>query len=272
MFEPYLVRWGLTPDGDPIATDNSNLLPVRRGAVPAMLKIAREDEERWGALLMMWWNGDGAAQVLAYDSDALLLERATGTRSLADIARNGRDDEATSILCDVAKRLHTPRPAPPPPGLLSLTDWFEGLWAPAAQRGGILLRGAAEARRLLGEPRDVVVLHGDLHHGNILDGGSRGWLAIDPKRLRGERAFDFANIFRNPDRETAMATGRLERRLDVVSGASNLDRVRLLRWILALTSLSAAWILSDGDAPTLDLAVAEQVIAILDRDAPSLRS
>jgi streptomycin 6-kinase len=51
---------------------------------------------------------------------------------------------------------------------------------------------------LLAEPREVGVLHGDLHHGNVLDFGVRGWLAIDPKGLLGERGFDFANIFTNP--------------------------------------------------------------------------
>jgi hypothetical protein len=42
-------------------------------------------------------------------------------------------------------------------------------------------------------------LHGDIHHDNILDFGRRGWLAIDPKRLFGERGFDYANLFCNPD-------------------------------------------------------------------------
>jgi streptomycin 6-kinase len=55
------------------------------------------------------------------------------------------------------------------------------------------------ANVLLSSPQDEVVLHGDLHHGNILDFGTRGWLAIDPKGLLGERGFDYANIFTNPD-------------------------------------------------------------------------
>jgi streptomycin 6-kinase len=42
-------------------------------------------------------------------------------------------------------------------------------------------------------------LHGDLHHENVLDFGERRWLAIDPHGLHGERFFDFANIFTNPD-------------------------------------------------------------------------
>lgn len=40
MFDPYLARWQLTPDGEPIPTYSSRLLPVRRDGEPAMLKTA----------------------------------------------------------------------------------------------------------------------------------------------------------------------------------------------------------------------------------------
>ena len=43
------------------------------------------------------------------------------------------------------------------------------------------------------------MLHGDLHHANVLDLGSSSWLAIDPKGLKGEQGFDYANIFTSPD-------------------------------------------------------------------------
>jgi len=33
-------------------------------------------------------------------------------------------------------------------------------------------------------PREVGVLYGDLHHGNVLNFDAHGWLAIDPKRAR----------------------------------------------------------------------------------------
>jgi len=89
MFTEYLARWQLTPDGDPIVTRSSRLLPVRRHGVPAMLKVAMEAEEKFGGLLMSWWNGEGAARVLAQHGDALLLERAMGGRSLANFAKQG---------------------------------------------------------------------------------------------------------------------------------------------------------------------------------------
>ena len=56
MFEPYLSRWNLLPDGDPIVTRGSYLLPVRMTGYingnPAMLNIAMDAEEKFGGLVM----------------------------------------------------------------------------------------------------------------------------------------------------------------------------------------------------------------------------
>jgi streptomycin 6-kinase len=262
MFDAHLARWGLVPDGAPIATHSSRLLPVRRGGVAAMLKVAHAPEERAGASLMAWWGGRGAARVLEHEGDALLLERALGPGSLAEMARSGQDDEASRILCAAAAGLHAPRQGAPP-DLVPLGRWFRTLEPAAAAHGGILARAAAAAGELLADPRDVVVLHGDLHHGNVLDFGARGWLAVDPKGLAGERGFEFANLFCNPDREAALATGRLARQVEVVADAAGLERGRLLQWILAFAGLSAAWSLEDGDVPDLALAVAEIAAAEL---------
>jgi streptomycin 6-kinase len=118
----------------------------------------------------------------------------------------------------------------------------------------------------------VSVLHGDLHHGNVLDFGARGWLAIDPKGFVGERGFDYANIFTNPDlddptRPVGTEPGCFARRLDIVADAARLSRRRLLCWISAWTGLSASWFLADGDhhSAAIDLRVAEMAAAELER-------
>jgi streptomycin 6-kinase len=262
MFTNYLNRWRLTPDGEPIMTHSSGLLPVRRDGVPAMLKIALSEEERAGGLLMSWWNGDGAAKVLARGDDAILLERAEGRRSLTEFARQGRDEEACRIICHAVAKLHAPR-GEPPPGLVSLQEWFCELEPAAAKHGGILMKAAATSRLLLASPRDKVVLHGDVHHDNILDFGTRGWLAIDPKGLFGERGFDYANIFPNPDLEAAAAAGSLAPRATTIAEVSGLERTRLLQWALAYAGLRAAWSISDGQKPEPLLTVAEAAAAEL---------
>ncbi|HEX4548409.1 aminoglycoside phosphotransferase family protein [Pseudomonas sp.] len=251
MFELWLQRWALVQDGEPIITPGSRLLPVRLGVTPAMLKIALDTDEQYGNRLMTWWDGDGAAQVLAHHENALLLERAMGRRSLMHMALNGQDDAATRIMCTALARLHAPRPTPPPP-LVELAPWFASLRIAAAEHGGAYAVSLQTAEALLAHPQDVVVLHGDMHHDNVLDFGQRGWLAIDPKRVRGERGFDYANLICNPDLPTAGDPERFRRQVEVIVDAAMLDRRRLLQWVHAFAGLSAAWFLEDDQQEQAD--------------------
>lgn len=233
-----------------MTTHSSWVLPARHHGSPVMLKIARIPDEEAGYRLLTWWNGQGAARVYASTADALLMERATGSGDLAQMAWAGLDDEACQLLCETAARLHAPRPGPLPE-LHPLEEWFQPLFRQASNHTA-LSPAAAIARELLAAPREVGPLHGDLHHENVLDFGERGWLAIDPHGLLGERTFDYANIFTNPDlgdpsRSLATLPGRLEARLDIVLAATGLEPERLLRWIIAWTGLSAAWFIGDGD-------------------------
>lgn len=264
MFEPYLKRWQLIPDGTVIITHSSSLLPVRLAGKPAMLKISVASEEKNGGLLMEWWDGDGAARVLAREDDAILLERAISNTTLTEMVLHGKDDGASQIMCKVAAHLHAPRQRPLPE-LVPLTHWFQALEPAASRYGGIYVHSAAVARELLSQPQNTVVLHGDIHHGNILDFGARGWLAIDPKGLLGESGFDYANIFCNPDSSIAAHPVRFRRQLEVVSTAASLERKRLLQWILAYAGLSGAWSLEDGMEPDCALAVAELALSELGR-------
>lgn len=270
MFRQYLRLWNLVVDGEPIVTPTAQLLPVLRQGEPAMLKLSSHTDQQRGAALMEWWGGDGAARVFARDDAALLMERAVGTRSLGDMARGDNDDEACRILCATAGKLHRRRPAPLPE-LVPLTRWFKELEPAAANYGGILPFSLEAARMLLADPLEQVVLHGDLHHDNVLDFGDRGWLATDPHGLVGERGFDLANIFTNPDlsdpaQPVATQPGRFQRRLNVVAEAADIEHHRLLRWILAWTGLSAAWFLEDQDPlAEVDLTIAALAAAELAR-------
>jgi streptomycin 6-kinase len=100
-------------------------------------------------------------------------------------------------------------------------------------------------------------LHGDLHHGYVLDGGERGWLLIDPKGLLGERTYEYATTLCNPDEARALAPGRLVRQAGIIAEAAQLDGDRLLRWTLAHAGVSAAWCMQDNVDPAPALRIAE---------------
>ncbi|MFQ6575989.1 aminoglycoside phosphotransferase family protein [Pseudomonas sp. UM16] len=244
MFEPYLQRWQLIADGAPIITHSSHLLPVRYRKQPAMLKVALVAEELNGALLMQWWDGQGAAKVLAHADNGLLLERAQGLDALDDYAVNGRDQQATQILCQTVANLHALERKPALP-LVDLHTWFKGLRRAAQLHGGIYQHCSQIAEQLLAAPWEESVLHGDIHHGNVLDFGPRGWLAIDPKGLYGERTFDYANLFCNPSPHIATDYQHFSQRLEIVCALAGLPRQRLLQWIVAWCGLSAAWFQED---------------------------
>lgn len=265
-FLPWLMRWRLLPDGASVRTATSRLLPVKTASgAAAMLKITADRQERTGHALMACWAGCGAAPVMAHDGEALLLARATGSASLTALARQGQDAAACRILCQTAHQLHQAActlPLPP------LEDEFCALFSAARRYGGILARCATIAAALLAAPREVVALHGDLHHGNVLDFGAAGWLAIDPKGFKGERGFDYANLFTNPD--LANPTPRLavlpavfRQRLAIISQAADLDKTRLLMWIIAWCGLSAAWSLESRAASSVALTVAKLALAEL---------
>lgn len=259
-----MQRWHLQPDGTTLRTHSSRVLPVMAGKVPAILKVALEDDEKHACILMNWWNGQGAAKVLAADGDALLLERATGTRSLENLARNGADDEATAIVCGTLRILHShSRQREHPEGLMSLQKCFAPLQPAAAYYRGTLSDCARLADALLRQQADIVALHGDLHHGNILDFGERGWLAVDPKYLRGERTYDYAHLFCGRSAKDVLLPGCFRRRLEIVVRESGIDRDRLLRWIVAYAGLCAARHLEDDNlvAAQRDLEVAKLALA-----------
>ena len=235
-FDRWLERWRLTLDGEPFTTPHSKsqLLPVLRDGERAILKIAGDEEERRGADLMEWYGGVGAARVLARDGDALLLERLMEGRRLSELVRSNKDDEATCILCQTARTLHAPRGKEPPASLVPLAAWCRALEPAANLHGGVFSKAATALRPLLRDPRDPVVLHGDIHHDNVLDGGQRGWLVIDPKGVFGERASEYANLFRNPDTATALKPGRMRRRAQIVADQAGLEAKRLCSGLLPM--------------------------------------
>lgn len=267
----WLNRWGLIPDGKLLLTHTSQLLPVRTATqgTKCMLRVTTDTDEQTGNSLMAWWEGNGAAQVIAHENEAILLTRATGSASLATMSRMGQDSEACRILCATANRLHSPSTRPLP-RLTSLHEWFSSLKPAAMKYGGILIYCADVSEELLSSPRDIVVLHGDLHHGNVLDFDRSGWLAIDPKGLIGERGFDFANIFTNPDLDNpiprvATIPEIFKQRLSIVTETAGLERERLLKWIISWCGLSTIWSLEGNEASSIALEVAALAIDELDK-------
>ena len=259
-----MAEWDLVNDGEISVVGNSLLQPVLSEGRRAMLKVPLNKEEQRGFRLLACWDGRAAVNVFRYDAHALLMERAVGERSLKDMVFSGREEEANRIICSVVEQLHA-HVCAILTDLVPLPVWFRSLESAAGREGGFFVRGVAVAKELLAAPRDPVALHGDIHYGNILDGGPRGWLVIDPKGLAGERGFDYANIFCNPDLTVAGSPERLQKQVLLIAEWARIDVQRLLQWIIAWAALSASWMLEDGIDPVLPITVGEMAEKELDQ-------
>jgi streptomycin 6-kinase len=250
--QPYFDKWSLAPDGEAFETASSILAPVLSGKGAAFLKVFKIEDERSSPHVLLRYNGRGAVRVIAHDAEAVLLERVMPGTPLSHLVRDGRDEQATCILCDVASMLHKAPLAPATPTLL---DWAAAFTryrrrAPhALLRESLLVEGEREFLDLCQTQGASVLLHGDLHHDNILFDGARGWLAIDPKGVAGEREFEMAMPLKNPHGSEAFYSQPdvLLGRVDVMTRQLGLDRSRVLRWNFAQAMLSTLWLNEDGD-------------------------
>jgi streptomycin 6-kinase len=125
--------------------------------------------------------------------------------------------------------------------------------------GELFERAAALYQQLEASMAAPVLLHGDLHHGNILAATREPWLAIDPKGLVGEPAYETGALLRNPrERLRTLPDMKplLARRIALLADALDLDRERIRGWGIAQVVLSAIWSLEDsGDAGTAAFSV-----------------
>ncbi len=251
-------------------------VPARRAdGSAAVLKLGFPGDRELAteAEALRLFDGRGAVRLLAADvpRGALLLEALRPGTPLGDDPAD--DAHATSVVCAVLRELGR---VPPPPGhpFPTTPDWAAGLLrlrARFADGTGPLLPGLVDrAERLFSElhasadaPR---LLHGDLHHGNVLAAERRPWLVIDPKGVVGEPAYDTGAFLRNPLPGILRTPdpGRfLARRLDQMAEELGLPRPRLQAWGLAQAVLSAWWMIEDhGGGWEPAAALAEQLAAL----------
>jgi streptomycin 6-kinase len=227
--------------GEPLPGGHVSLvLPATRAdGTDAVLKIGFPDiESRDEATALAFWNGDGAVRALERDDHrrALLLERCLPGTRLWQIAD---DEQATVIAATVLRRLHRPAPASHAYRLLrdEATRWAVEIEADWQQLGRpydeALVDAATNAIRELAPTQpELVLCHQDFHGGNVLRAEREEWLAIDPKPLVGEPAFDAASLLR--DRRWLLHDGgtrrRIRRRLDLLGQELGLDRERMRGW------------------------------------------
>lgn len=263
---------------DAFETESSVIAFGTRGNQSVVLKSVKRSGDEWrSGEILNSFEGQGVARVYEQAPGAVLIERLRPGNSLVDLALNGRDEEATDILAGVIQqmsaRASSISPLELPKACATVQDWAKGFDRYIASGDNqiptdLVSSGQRVYARLCASQRQPRLLHGDLHHYNVLFDLDRGWLAIDPKGVVGEIEYEIGAVFRNPFErpELFLSRSTIERRLKQFMNKLDLDYERTVAWGFAQAVLSAMWEIEDGfvaDAMNPSLRLANVIQSML---------
>jgi streptomycin 6-kinase len=246
-----LIRdWRVVVDHT-LETESSFVAFGDHNGQPVVLKVVGDQTDEWrSGEITGAFDGKGVVGVREHTDGAVLLERLRPGTPLVELSLSGRDDEATEILADV---IGTMSPRTPVTGVPMVEEWASGFERYAASGDGQIPRDLLDAGRqayveLCDSQSRTRLLHGDLHHYNVLFDSQRGWLAIDPKGVIGELEYEIGAALRNPYEKPGLLAEQstITKRVDRFASRLNLDAGRVLAWAFGQAVLSAAWAVEDG--------------------------
>jgi len=215
---------------------------------PAVLKLGPASPGHLAveAAALRLFAGHGAVRLLRSDQrrGALLLERAQPGHELSTLVP-ARDDDATAVLVAVLRALH--RPAPPTSDLPPVREQADDLRTHLRTQGLVPARLVGRAlalfEELCADATSTVVLHGDLHHDNVLQAERADWLAIDPHGCLGDPGYDIGSMLFNPDpadRDPGLLA-LVPRRVEQLADGLDMTVDRVEAWGFVKAVLSQVW-------------------------------
>lgn len=253
LLQEFSERWSLTLQ-DPFLNLSYNLvIPGRtKTREQIVLKLGPPCAELTSeAAALQLFNGEAAVRLLNHDAvrGALLLERVVPGNALHQLQD---EPTATQTAARLMRRLW--REPPTDHSFRTLSRWFRSLAILQAvakpEFSKALIEQANETLALLqASAARPVILHGDLHHENILYSDDQGWLAIDPKGVCGDPGYEVGTFMLNQLPENASPSDLrevLSRRFSIFSDELKIARQRLIDWAFCHAMLSAAWSLEEG--------------------------
>lgn len=196
---------------------------------------------------LMLFDGNGCVRLLDYDPAAkcLLLEYIKPGITLKTFFPDN-DETAIEITSQLIKKIHAKNVLTTAIGFKTIDEWLSLLHTFKSNKiaATLLTKAQILSKQLLSLKQELYLLHGDLHHENILQSSLQGWIAIDPKGVIGPLEYEVGRFIMNPIPDLLQqpdAKKIIQHRIDKFSQLFGFDRQRLVDWAFVQAVLSACW-------------------------------
>lgn len=221
--------------------------------MPVVLKMMASHHELLDEQKALeYYNGKSCVKLLASDIDkgAILIEAVTPGTPLSTLFPIN-DDKATYIAIEAMKNLHQAPMAKDTVNYPFISNWLNLLdnFNSSKVSGDSLKNAQILAKSLLGAQSDLYLLHGDLHHQNILLNEYNEWTIIDPKGIIGGLAYEVGAFLRNPFTNLLAQPNAHEiinNRIHLFAKGLQIDYLCLLDWGYVQAVLTALWAIQDN--------------------------
>ena len=196
------------------------------------------------------FNGNGCVKLLDYDPElrGFLLEHISPGTTLKTLFPVN-DAQAAQITAEIIKKLHAKNLIPKVHSFKTVNQWLDLLNKFNSNKipEHLLKKAQQLSETLLRLKQEQYMLHGDLHHENILrssDEAGVDWMAIDPKGVIGPLEYEVGRFIMNPIPDLLQqpnAQEIIKNRIDIFSEIFGFEKQRLSNWTFVQAVLSACW-------------------------------
>jgi len=226
---------------------------IRNDGTRAVLKIALplDDPEIYGeAEYLRISEGRGVAKLLEYSDEhrAMLIESVEPGTPLKTRFRRDQS-KAVTIAAELLCRVSQPAPNSEFE-FTRLDDWFSGLERAIQTKfpQDFVGRALEYYSQISSDRSQLCLIHGDLHHTNILAATREPFLLIDPKGIIGHLGYDIG-VFLNNHHNWLEWDQSLEPKLDAAvatfAATCGLDEIIVRKWAFCQMVVSWWWMFDE---------------------------
>lgn len=242
--EPFNLTWNYVAPAT--AADGTKVV----------IKIGFPDDREFKAGIdaLSVFNAEGIEKLIETDREnaVILTEQVIPGIPLSTLVD---DEKATRILATVMKKLW--KALPEKHNFITIPEWSKAITKfkekyKTTSNLPLYLVDKAEYlfEELIANSAKQMLVHGDLHQNNVLSSNRDEWLAIDPKGVAAEPAYETGTMIRDPFKRMKNNPDMkkiITQRIHTLSDELGFNPQRIHKWAFAQTVLSAVWSAEDKD-------------------------